>query len=955
MYAGASSHSYATRGNRFVSYVALAAVVGGLTGMGAIASAEPAEAVTAGVLQPGVAVSGVTGVGDVWLGAMQAPVGYGDDVVFCSKAGGTDPVGKVATRQDIISDPALAMVMGKHRWDNDATTRAAISYLTHMRWEEGSNGVSAAARKARFEVRTPQSVKDRAQWLLQEAAPAAGPFSAPGATPAGSGARTGDIHNVGVQTATGGWTPGLRFTASLTGPAVFDATGTPRFDGITDATPLALHWTATGTGPVTFDVTYRDVPRVTLTRVFGPGNVQTVITYGHRAAGFDPAEISPPPVSFDVTADFQPVARTAVGSRTVAVGDELVDRVTVGTAQGDTWLAVGGVPVPVTFVGTAYATGALPPAEQSSVPADAVALGETRLTVNAPGTYPASIPGTGGAQFVTWVWRMSVAEQPTQWQAYLRGDWQDAFGLPAETASVRHRATATSQVAVLDDGAGRPEGLADDVVVTGFPDDHPGFSGAAGFTADRPTLTQSLWFFPPDVPVTDERRGEATLLGQVELPAANGTYRSVGAGLFTLPRTATGAGVPGTYVFTHGFAGDDRVEPFETSVTQATEQFVLQPRLLSVTTTAIADRAVVLGDHVAAHDVATVTGDIPVGATVAFELYQWPTGGPPLCTAPVWTSPELTLTGEGDVTSPPADVVTLEGDLGFVAVVRDGGGAVLARGECGAAEETLIAGRHQVVTTAHSDRAAVFGDRVSVWDVATVTGRVPTDATLTFELYTWPTGTLPRCDLPIWVSEPVPLALGDTRSADIPIDPVTGDLGFVEVIRGSDGRVLSRGVCGAVSETIIDDALAVTTLAASSSPPQRGRSVEVWDVATVRGTAAAATTLTFELYTWPDGTEPVCIAPLWTSIPVPLTAPGDVTSARTTVDRVTGALGFVTVMRGADGRVLARSECGEPAETLTPVRGLAETGLDLRWPAAVAGALVVLGALAVVAARRRVG
>ncbi len=612
-------------------------------------------------------------------------------------------------------------------------------------------------------------------------------------------------------------------------------------------------------------------------------------------------------------------------------------------------------PVPVTFVGTAYATGSRPPASPGPVPPDAVALGTTSLTVTGPGTYPASVPGAGAGEFVTWVWRMAVAEQPAGWQPYLRGDWQDSFGVPEETTSVRHRAAATSQVRVEHDESGRPVALADDVVLAGFPADHPSFAGGAGFTADRPTVTQSLWYFPEGVAVTDERRAEATLLGQVDLPAADGSYASVGDGAFPLPLTATGAGLPGTYVFTHRFDGDDRVEPFETSVTATSEQFRLAPRPLALTTVAVAERAVVLGDQVLAHDVATVTGDIPVGATVAFELYQWEHGGAPRCVAPEWTSPALTLTGEGDVVSPSGDVTVLTGDLGFVAVVRDADGTVLARGECGAADETLLAGTYEVVTTARADRAAVLGDTVVVRDAASVTGTVPTDATLTFELHTWPTGAEPVCDDPAWTSDAIPLAVGETVSPDVTVDPVRGDLGFVEVVRGADGRELSRGVCGAPGETVAGDELAMSTVARSGGPVVLGRSVDVWDEATVSGHPAEGTTLTFELYGWPVGAAPTCSAPVWTSQPVVLTGPGTVSSPATTVGSVTGNLGFVQVTRGADGRVLSRGRCGEPGETLVPTSELAQTGAgDGLWRlGAVAGALVALGAVDVAVSRRR--
>jgi hypothetical protein len=353
------------------------------------------------------------------------------------------------------------------------------------------------------------------------------------------------------------------------------------------------------------------------------------------------------------------------------------------------------------------------------------------------------------------------------------------------------------------------------------------------------------------------------LLGQVDVPAANGTYPSVGDGAFELPVTATGAGLPGTYVFTHRFAGDDRVEPFETSVTAASEQLLLAPRPLAVTTTAVAERAPVLGDQVLAHDVATVTGDIPVGSTIAFEMYQWPHGAAPTCTAPVWTSPALTLTGEGDVVSPSGDVTALQGDLGFVAVVRDAEGTVLARGECGTADETITAETFDVATSALADREAVFGDRVVVRDSAVVTGTVPMGGTLAFELYTWPVGTDAVCDEPAWTSEVVPLVAGETTSPDVVVDPVQGNLGFVAVARGADGRELSRGACGAPEETVVDDELAIRTVARAAGTVVVGRPADVWDEASVTGHPAEGTTLTFELYTWRAGAEPSCTSPIW--------------------------------------------------------------------------------------------
>ncbi len=316
-------------------------LIGLVTGSGLASPGAAAAATIPGRLEPGVTISGVTARGTSWLGAMVPPLGYEDDVAFCITAGGDVPMGTTPVGVDAVPDPQLAAVMGAHRWEGDTVTRAAISFLSHLRWETGANGVSAQTRKERYLTQTPQDVQDRASALLAEAAGVAGPYAAATVSTTGAATRTGDIHNVGVTSASGGWVAGLPFTATLSGPAVFDATGSSTLSGTTAASPLTLRWTATGTGTVGFSVTYGDVPRVTLTKLQGAGTVQTVITYGHRPAGADPLERVSPPVTFDVVGQFQPTASTVVGSKTVAQGDALVDRVTVGTALGDGWLTAG--------------------------------------------------------------------------------------------------------------------------------------------------------------------------------------------------------------------------------------------------------------------------------------------------------------------------------------------------------------------------------------------------------------------------------------------------------------------------------------------------------------------------------------------------------------------------------------------------------------------------------------
>jgi hypothetical protein len=120
--------------------------------------------------------------------------------------------------------------------------------------------------------------------------------------------------------------------------------------------------------------------------------------------------------------------------------------------------------------------------------------------------------------------------------------------------------------------------------------------------------------------------------------------------------------------------------PGETTVVTA------PPPALAVTTNATP--TVLLGEP--ARDVATVTGEIPEGARLGFQAYRQ-AGEAPECTEDelVFTSAQVALDGAGEHTS--ESVVFEEaGRYFWIATVVDAEGAVLARGLCGAPDETTI-------------------------------------------------------------------------------------------------------------------------------------------------------------------------------------------------------------------------------------------------------------------------
>ena len=109
-----------------------------------------------------------------------------------------------------------------------------------------------------------------------------------------------------------------------------------------------------------------------------------------------------------------------------------------------------------------------------------------------------------------------------------------------------------------------------------------------------------------------------------------------------------------------------------------------QPEQLTVSTMAVAE--VTLGEP--AHDVAIVSGTVPVGATLTFEAYRQDSETP-MCTADtlMFTSSAQLLDGSGQYQS---EEVVFEhaGIYYWTETLHDHDGEVLHRGLCGAPNET---------------------------------------------------------------------------------------------------------------------------------------------------------------------------------------------------------------------------------------------------------------------------
>ncbi|MDO5722461.1 MAG: hypothetical protein Q4P06_07985 [Actinomycetaceae bacterium] len=503
----------------------------------------------------------------------------------------------------------------------------------------------------------------------------------------GEGKRTGNIHGIGVLSEAG-WLAGTPITVTLNGPAKFVDTNSSTWSGKSKSEPINLAWEATGNGEVTWTLKTKNTRR-TLSKYSVDGTMQDLLSYGNRPAS-DPEEVSTPGASFRVIYDFQPIVKSNVPDKTVSLGDVLEDVLTVEAdpnyGSGE-WFKVEDSDdfIPVKFEGTAYLVGDLPVDKPTDVPAEAKVIGTTSFVADGPGEYRAKLDTPASESgFVTWVWKMVKNNQVEEFIEFIHDDFSDQYGVAEETTSVWHEAEIDSALSIRETKSGTY--LVDDLFVSGMPDDHPNFAGNDRFSADVKQMSQRLYFFAHGQNISDDNLEAATLIGEVSVPAANGFYPSVGSTKFKMLLDDAGNQVPGTYVFVTNFAGDDRVKAMATSVTDSKEQYVVAPNPLQVSTKAVPQ--ITVGEK--AHDTAIVTGSVPAGATLGFELYK-ATGTQKTCTPEnrVFVSEPKTLPSAGTFDSDET-VLSEAGTYYWVETVYDKDGATLHRGECGLPSETTI-------------------------------------------------------------------------------------------------------------------------------------------------------------------------------------------------------------------------------------------------------------------------
>lgn len=540
----------------------------------------------------GVPIGGSVGWLGTWIPYSGQPVPG-----LCIQADAVNPSASIAvTPGELTSQPNLrrpadlsvnvaqmAYIMKKWtpkslEFSNTDVDAAATGFLAHVSFESSAQG----AEKSQQNVDSllglaPESVQARARQMVAEAK-AKSIVGWDAGEPETNDLMYGTIGKFGIKNGNGEYVAGHPFTATLNGPAVFDATGTKTYTGTTASTPInGIKWHSTGNGKVNYTIKYDNLTAPVLGFAAPGGANQSVI--------YDVAKVTSKTVtspSWDVIFDFRPQGVSNVDTaKVIDSGSELTDTFTPNADPnyGDgKWLNIDGTDVPVNYRASVYYVSALAPAEQSeTVPEGAELIKSVTVKADGPETMITANAGTAPKDgFYTWVWEVKADDQDADWSKYIKADFADGYGLADETTSVRHPAQIDSQLSVRDTKAGTY--LVDDVFVTGMPKDHPNFEGAAGFKADEKEISHEVLFFPAGLEVTEANRDKAEKIGEtVTIPAKNGFYPSIGDTSWIAKSGADGKLVAGTYVFISTFAGDDRVAPLATSVEDVTEQFTIAP------------------------------------------------------------------------------------------------------------------------------------------------------------------------------------------------------------------------------------------------------------------------------------------------------------------------------------------------------------------------------------------
>lgn len=511
---------------------------------------------------------------------------------------------------------------------------------------------------------------------------------------------TGAIDHVGVRNAGGEWLAGHPMTVTLSGPAVFTATGTKTWTGTSGTKPTTLQWRATANGSVGFSA---EVGKVwTTIRIHDRQGAK----YQRVLVGATSTLTRASSTTVRAIATFTPTVSTRTSAAIAKPGAHLTDTVIVRGAEPR-----------ATVMGTStlYGPFATQPKPSAAAPSGTPVIGTARFsgTTDAEGnatvtTSPLTVPSAG---YYVWVETLHESTSGT-WSAVT-----GSFGVASEI-SLALAPTITTTVSARTTGVG--DTISDTVTVAGI-------HSTVGGTPIRHEVGGAL--YGPLAP----NNGSCAGLDWRDAPkrvieafpvTENGSTANIGettvdaAGCWSYAETLT------------SWFGSD-TEPFSVvehpagHVTQTTLVSRFAPTVASTTSTQILRP----GDDV--HDIIDIEGCRPGTAVAGTSTLHGPISTAP---EPAPTVPEsavavgatewaTTCGADGTATATtttlhvPDDVTP--GFYVWVETLTESATHTGVTGRFGVATETALAFAPTVATEV-SARTATVGDTIS--DTVTVTG-----------------------------------------------------------------------------------------------------------------------------------------------------------------------------------------------------------------------------------------
>ncbi|MDP9904701.1 hypothetical protein [Arthrobacter bambusae] len=329
----------------------------------------------------------------------------------------------------------MAYILNKYLGTGPAND-AAVQDAEHLFYE----GVNSQPLNTINASPSGAATHQLAQQMWAESAPYTGSYAAQPSVQSGpNGAGTGTVTNTQVTSATG--TISVPITLTLSGGAVFDATGTPTYSGNAGDAP-AFHLPS-GVTPNPASVGVKETTSASLSqglRVFTSPGVQT------QLAAAAPAAVTGQSADAQITLGFQPTA-TSVAPVYLNVGDTFSDALTVSTANGGADWIPG---TPVNFKAPVYGPFDTAQAAAAAQPAGAAVAATVTGTATAPGkltlgtTTKVTAPG-----FYYPVAEAMRKDQPAQYQPVILGDWKAGFNDTGEQSIVRWSPKYTTQTSAL--------------------------------------------------------------------------------------------------------------------------------------------------------------------------------------------------------------------------------------------------------------------------------------------------------------------------------------------------------------------------------------------------------------------------------------------------------------------------------------------------------------------------